>query len=111
MDFDASERRDWHYVPRPRPGLPLRVMDENQRRAANALLRVGLSGAGRRLLNSPAPAQLDSHSVAQRGQLLGRQLRHVHHQVRLLTVSSSMGRREVPAPGPWKRRYGMVDVG
>jgi hypothetical protein len=48
MDFGAAERRDWHYVPRRRPGLPLRDMDENQRRAANALLRIGLSDAGGR---------------------------------------------------------------
>ena len=48
MGFDAAERHDWHYVPRQRPGLALREMDEAQRDAALALLHVGLSEAGGR---------------------------------------------------------------
>ena len=41
MDFDVPERHDWHYVPRQRPGVALREMDEAQRCAALALLHVG----------------------------------------------------------------------
>ena len=48
MDFDVPERHDWHYVPRQRPGVALREMDEAQRCAALALLHVGLSEAGGR---------------------------------------------------------------
>jgi hypothetical protein len=48
MSFDSGERHDWHYVPRQRPGLALREMDERQRTAAMALLHVGLSEAGMR---------------------------------------------------------------
>lgn len=48
MSFDSGERHDWHYVPRQRPGLALRDMDEAQRAAAIALLRAGLHEAGAR---------------------------------------------------------------
>jgi hypothetical protein len=48
IDFEAPERHDWHYVPRSRPGLPLRDMDASQRAAALALLQVGLSKTGAR---------------------------------------------------------------
>lgn len=44
--FDAGERFDWHFIPRRRPGLHLRDMDQAQRRAALALLRSGLSDTG-----------------------------------------------------------------
>lgn len=44
--FDAGERFDWHYVPRPRPGLHLRDMTASQRRAALGLLHSGLSESG-----------------------------------------------------------------
>jgi hypothetical protein len=46
LSFDSSERHDWHYVPRQRPGLPLRGMHATQQAAALALLRVGLSESG-----------------------------------------------------------------
>ena len=42
-----AARRDWHYVPRPRPGLALRDMDGRQRHAAWALIDAGLGEAGR----------------------------------------------------------------
>ncbi|MDP8969433.1 MAG: DUF3500 domain-containing protein [Actinomycetota bacterium] len=37
--FEAhQQRRDWHYVPRPRPGLSLEAMDPRQRKQAHRLL-------------------------------------------------------------------------
>lgn len=44
--FADDTRRDWHYVPRARPGLALRDMTSPQRAAAAALLRAGLSTKG-----------------------------------------------------------------
>jgi hypothetical protein len=46
LAFDAEERFNWHFVPRPRAGLPLKQMSEPQRRAALALLHAGLSDKG-----------------------------------------------------------------
>ena len=44
MDFgDATEREDWHYVPRVRNGLSLKEMDGGQRDLAHALIGTGLS--------------------------------------------------------------------
>lgn len=45
---DATAWRDWRYVPRQRPGLPLKAMTETQRRRAWALVEAALSDAGRR---------------------------------------------------------------
>jgi hypothetical protein len=44
--FDSEERFDWHFVPRTRKGLSMKVMNEQQRNAAMALLRMGLSEQG-----------------------------------------------------------------
>jgi len=44
--FNAEERFNWHYVPKERAGLPLKEMDETQRKAALELLRAGLSEQG-----------------------------------------------------------------
>lgn len=44
---DETQRHDWHYVPRERAGLPLKEMDESQRRRALDLVGSGLSAAGR----------------------------------------------------------------
>ena len=44
--FDSEERFNWHFVPRPRAGLPLKAMAAPQRSAALALLRAGLSEKG-----------------------------------------------------------------
>jgi len=44
--FDSEERRDWHYIPKARNGVPLKTMNEAQRGAAKALLRAGLSERG-----------------------------------------------------------------
>lgn len=44
--FDSEERFNWHFVPRPRAGLPLKAMSAPQRSAAMAMLRTGLSEKG-----------------------------------------------------------------
>ena len=46
LPFDAQARTDWHYIPRDRPGLPLRAMRPAQRLAAMAVLRAALSESG-----------------------------------------------------------------
>jgi hypothetical protein len=46
IEFDADERRNWHYVPLERKGLPLREMTSYQRHLATALLAAGLSQGG-----------------------------------------------------------------
>lgn len=46
LAFDAEERFNWHFVPRPRAGLPLKQMSEPQQQAAMRLLRAGLSEKG-----------------------------------------------------------------
>ena len=46
IDFgDDEERTNWHYVPRPRRGLPLKEMDRRQQQAALDLAATGLSDA------------------------------------------------------------------
>jgi len=44
--FDNEERFNWHFVPRNRKGLPLKQMNEEQRKAAMTLLKTGLSDQG-----------------------------------------------------------------
>jgi hypothetical protein len=44
--FDDTERFDWHYVPRGRSGLPLKALNEEQRRLAHRFLETGLSDEG-----------------------------------------------------------------
>ncbi|MBC7920943.1 MAG: DUF3500 domain-containing protein [Ferruginibacter sp.] len=44
--FESEERYDWHFVPRERKGLPLKKMNEDQRKAAMAMIRTGLSEQG-----------------------------------------------------------------
>ena len=44
--FAGDERLDWGYTPRRRAGLPLGAMSAATRRAAEALLRAGLSAKG-----------------------------------------------------------------
>ena len=44
--FDSEERRNWHYIPKARRGVPLKAMTEAQRQAARALLRAALSERG-----------------------------------------------------------------
>ncbi len=44
--LDDVERFNWHYVPRERKGLPLKQMTADQRQAAMAMLKTGLSQQG-----------------------------------------------------------------
>jgi hypothetical protein len=44
--FEANERRDWHFVPRRRPGVTLGDMQPTQQERVWALLRAGLSQQG-----------------------------------------------------------------
>jgi hypothetical protein len=46
LPFDTDERMNWFYTPVPRKGLPLKEMNERQRKAAFDLLRAGLSEKG-----------------------------------------------------------------
>jgi len=44
--FDDDQRFDWHFIPKPRKGLPLREMTTHQTKLAHALLSAGLSQRG-----------------------------------------------------------------
>ena len=46
FSFEDAERRNWHFVPRERRGLPLKEMTPEQRLLAHALLSCGLSQRG-----------------------------------------------------------------
>ncbi len=43
---DNEQRTDWHYIPRPRKGIPLKDLDGAQRALAEGLLNSGLSQRG-----------------------------------------------------------------
>src|SRR6185312_7323941 len=44
--FDDPERLNWHFIPRPRKGLPVKSMTPAQRALAFGLLQTGLGGSG-----------------------------------------------------------------
>jgi hypothetical protein len=44
--FEDDQRFDWHFIPKPRKGLPLREMTPTQKQLAHALLSAGLSQRG-----------------------------------------------------------------
>jgi hypothetical protein len=46
MPFDSEERFNWHYIPRPRLGLPFKEMTPSQQHLAHALLSSCLSQRG-----------------------------------------------------------------
>ena len=46
FEFADDERKNWHFIPRPRKGLPLKEMTYEQRLLAQALLASGLSNGG-----------------------------------------------------------------
>ncbi|APW59103.1 DUF3500 domain-containing protein [Paludisphaera borealis] len=46
FDFKDALRYDWHFIPRPRKGLPLKEMSGDQKALATALLASGLSQSG-----------------------------------------------------------------
>ena len=44
--FNDDERLNWHFIPKPRKGLPLKDMTTAQKHLAHALLSAGLSQRG-----------------------------------------------------------------
>ena len=46
LEQDDAQRKDWHFVPQDRKGLPLKMMNETQRKAAMELLKSALSQKG-----------------------------------------------------------------
>jgi Protein of unknown function (DUF3500)/Gram-negative bacterial TonB protein C-terminal len=46
LDFADENRRDWTVVPRDRKGVPLKDLDENQRRLAMEFMKTGLGSSG-----------------------------------------------------------------
>ena len=44
--FDSPERLNWHFIPRPRKGLPLKEMTSAQRALAFGLVQSGVSDSG-----------------------------------------------------------------
>ncbi len=44
--FDDPERLNWHFIPRPRKGLPIKAMSPAQQSLAFGLIQSGLGGAG-----------------------------------------------------------------
>ncbi len=46
FDFADPMRLDWHFIPRERRGVPLRALDDDERRATHRLLRSFLSPLG-----------------------------------------------------------------
>ena len=44
--FDDPERLNWHFIPRPRKGLPLKAMTPAQQALTFGLLQSGLGGSG-----------------------------------------------------------------
>jgi hypothetical protein len=46
FDLTADERQNWHFIPRPRKGLPFKELTPAQRNLAHGLLVTGLSQRG-----------------------------------------------------------------
>ena len=46
LPFDSPERLNWHFIPRPRKGLPIKELSPEQRPLAFALIESGLGGSG-----------------------------------------------------------------
>jgi hypothetical protein len=46
FDLKDAERENWHYIPKPRKGLPFKEMTEPQRELARTFLKTGLSAQG-----------------------------------------------------------------
>src|SRR5690349_21192066 len=46
LSLDSEERRNWHFVPRSRKGLPFKSMTAEQRQLAERLVATGLSRRG-----------------------------------------------------------------
>src|SRR6202012_3685173 len=46
FEFPSDERKNWHFIPRARKGLPIKDMSPDQRLLAQALHVTGLSNRG-----------------------------------------------------------------
>ncbi len=46
LPFDSPVRTDWHYIPRARPGVKLKQLNDQQKHAVHELLRSALSSRG-----------------------------------------------------------------
>lgn len=46
VPFESAERLNWHFVPKPRLGLPLKQMSPAERQAALSMLKASLSASG-----------------------------------------------------------------
>jgi hypothetical protein len=46
FELTNDERQNWHFIPKPRKGLPFKEMSSGQRALAHALLSTGLSHRG-----------------------------------------------------------------
>lgn len=46
MPLDGEERENWHYFPKERPGVALKSLDEEQRKALHGVLQTALSASG-----------------------------------------------------------------
>jgi hypothetical protein len=46
FDFGDQQRLDWHFIPRERKGLPLKELNESQRKLAMEFLKTGLGAGG-----------------------------------------------------------------
>jgi len=46
FDFKGEERKNWHYIPKERNGLSFELLNEDQRKKGDALLRACLSEQG-----------------------------------------------------------------
>ena len=44
--FEDEQRLDWHFIPRPRKGIPFKELDATQRLLGNALMSAGLGQRG-----------------------------------------------------------------
>jgi Protein of unknown function (DUF3500) len=44
--YDSDERLNWHFIPRPRKGLPLRELEGDALKTAHKLVQASLSNAG-----------------------------------------------------------------
>src|SRR5262245_14024654 len=44
--FDDEQRYDWHFIPRERKGIPLKELNQDQRKLAMEFMKTGLGAAG-----------------------------------------------------------------
>ncbi len=61
--FDDKERTNWHFIPKDRPGVSLKEMNLEQRKAAHTLLRSPLSAKGYLKATSVMSLELVLHNI------------------------------------------------